>query len=78
MFNVLQLSISTAPIIVSSHDDMLEAISVARQLNMDKARGVPLNEDFDPILTSPIDSDSDVICFIANPDSLPAPHLNVR
>jgi len=78
MYNVLQLSISTAPTIVSTHDDMMDAIEVARQLNMDKAKGIPLNENFDPILTSPVDSDSDVVCFIAHPDSLPAPQLKVQ
>lgn len=78
MFNVLQLSISTAPIIVSSHEDMLDAIEAARQLNQDKAKGIPLNENFDPILTSPVSSDSDVVCFIAHPDSLPAPQLKVQ
>jgi hypothetical protein len=57
---------------------MLDAIEAARQLNQDKAKGIPLNENFDPILTSPVSSDSDVVCFIAHPDSLPAPQLKVQ
>lgn len=78
MYNVLQLSISTTPIVVESFEDMSDAICTARKLNQDRAKGIPLNEYFDPILTSILDSDSDVVCFIAHPDSLPNPTLKVR
>ena len=70
MFDIIEV-VNNSFSVVSSYDNIDEAIQEARKLNQVKAKGVPLNESFDPIPSTLCQLEQPYIYYIVNPDSIP-------